>query len=182
MNIKVVDELHESLLEEAWTLYYDAFEELNTFTVQRHLMYRDEFDQMMRDTRVQKYLYLGDDGALCGFSTYTNNLDAVPLISPQYFQRRWPQRYAERRIWYIGFVAVHPSGRAIRVFAELIAAMQSVAAAQNGVVGWDVCQYNDEKHHLSRASELLVRRLPNDVRVERADEQSYWLYEFPGTA
>jgi hypothetical protein len=182
MNIKVVDELHESLLEEAWSLYHEAFQELNAHTVQRHLMYRSEFDEVMRDRRVEKYLCLDDGGALCGLSTFTNHLDAVPLISPQYFQRRWPQHYAEQRIWYVGFVAVAPNGRAMYAFVELVEAMQRVAAPRNGIVGLDVCRYNNDARRMSRAVGLLVRRITSTVRVEHADEQSYWLYEFPEAA
>jgi hypothetical protein len=182
MNIKVLDVLDGSLLEEAWTLYHEAFHELNALAVQRHMMYRHEFDQVMRDKRVQKYLRLDDVGALCGLSTFTNDLDAVPLISPQYFQRRWPQHYEERRIWYVGFVAVHPNVRAMNVFVELVEAMQMVAAPQHGIVGLDLCRYNDESRRMSRAVGMLVRRITNTVHVECADQQSFWLYEFPSAA
>src|SRR5262245_65107370 len=54
MTIKVFDELHETLIDEAWELYYGAFQELNALAVQRHLMFRDEFDVVMRDARVKK--------------------------------------------------------------------------------------------------------------------------------
>jgi hypothetical protein len=182
MTIKVFDDLPDILIDDAWQLYHNAFQELNALAVQRHLMYRDEFDGVMRDTRVKKYLCLDDNGMLCGIASFTNHLDAVPLISPQYFQRRWPQHYAERRIWYVGFVAVHRDGRAVNAFVELVEAMQLVVALQNGVVGLDVCRYNDEARSMSRAVGLLVRRITPGVRVERADEQSYWLYEFPSAA
>jgi len=182
MNIKVLDELDDNFLDDAWALYHEAFRDLNGLAVQRHLMYRDEFEVVMRDRRVQKYLCLDDEGDLCGLSTFTNDLDAVPLISPQYFQRRWPRRYAERRIWYVGFVAVHPNGRARNAFVALVEAMQLVAAPQNGVVGLDVCRYNEQARHLPRSVGMLVHRITNTVQVERADEQSYWLYEFPEAA
>jgi len=178
MNVKVVDEVHGKLAEQAWTLYYDAFRELNGFAVQRHLMYRSEFDEVMRDPRVQKYMCLDADDTLCGLSTYTNDLDAVPLISPQYFERRWPQHYAERRIWYCGFVAIHPNGRAKNAFGELVEAMYLVAATQNGIIALDMCRHNDEVRRLSRVIPLMLHRLSGDVRTERMDEQSYWLYEF----
>jgi hypothetical protein len=179
MNVKVVDEVHKTLIEDAWTLYHEAFNELNAFAVQRHLMYRSEFDEVMRDQRVQKYLCLEDADTLYGLSTYTNDLDAVPLISPQYFKRRWPRHYAERRIWYCGFVAVHPNGRSANVFAELVEAMYLVAATQNGIIALDMCRFNDEGRRLSRVVPLMLQRLSGDVRTERMDEQSYWLYEFP---
>jgi hypothetical protein len=179
MNVKVVDEIHESLIEDAWTLYYAAFRELNAIAVQRHLMYRGEFDEVMRDQRVQKYLCLDDNDTLCGLSTYTNDLDAVPLISPEYFERRWPQLYAEHRIWYCGFVAIHPQSRAANAFGELVQSMYMVAATQNGIIALDMCRFNDEARRLSRVIPLMLHRLSGEVRTERMDEQSYWLYEFP---
>jgi hypothetical protein len=179
MNVKVIDEAHDSLIEQAWALYYDAFRELNAYAVQRHLMYRSEFDALMRDPRVQKYLCLDDDDTLCGFSTYTNDLDAVPLISPEYFERRWPEHYAERRIWYVGFMAIDRELRPSNAFVELIEAMYLVAVTQNGIVALDMCRFNDEVKHLSRVVPLVVRRLAGETRAERMDEQSYWLYEFP---
>lgn len=179
MNVKVVDEAHESLIEEAWTLYYTAFRDLNAYAVQRHLMYRHEFDEVMRDPRVQKYLCVDDSDKLAGLSTYTNDLDAVPLISPQYFERRWPQLYAERRIWYCGFVAIHPDAQAATAFGELVSQMYMVAHAQNGIIALDMCRFNDESRRMSRVVPLMLRRLSGDVRTERMDEQSYWLYEFP---
>jgi hypothetical protein len=179
MNVKVVDEVHETLLEDAWTLYNEAFRELNALAVQRHLMYRSEFDEVMRDQRVQKYLCVDDDDTLCGLSTYTNDLAAMPLISPQYFERRWPQHFAERRIWYCGFVAVDPKGRAANTFGELVRAMYLLAATQNGIIALDMCRRNDQFRRLSRVVPLMLHRLSGEVRTERMDEQSYWLYEFP---
>jgi hypothetical protein len=179
MNVKVVDEVHESIIEDAWTLYYESFRELNAFAVQRHLMYRSEFDEVMLDQRIQKYLCLDDADTLCGLSTYTNNLDAMPLISPQYFERRWPQHYAERRIWYCGFVAVPRHGQSSKAFGELVEAMYRVAATQSGIIALDMCRYNDSVRRMSRVVPLMLHRLSGEVRTERLDEQSYWLYEFP---
>jgi hypothetical protein len=179
MTVKVVDEVHESQLEETWALYHTAFRELNAFAVQRHLMYRSEFDEVMRDQRVQKYLCFDDADTLCGLSTFTNDLDAVPLISPEYFARRWPQLYAENRIWYCGFVGIHPESRNPSAFHELVEAMYRLAATQNGIISLDMCRFNDEARRLSRVIPLMLHRLSGDVRTERMDEQSYWLYEFP---
>ena len=182
MNIKVVDQVHGELLEDAWNLYHEAFQELNSLAVQRHLMYRQEFDEVMRDPRVQKYLCLDDEGALRGTSTYTNDLDAVPLISPGYFQRRWPQQYAERRIWYCGFVAVQHDARAATAFGELVSAMYLEASAQNGIIGLDFCRHTDESRRMGRVVRLMLHRLSGDVRAHRLDEQQYWMYEFPAAA
>jgi hypothetical protein len=179
MSIKVVDAVQEDLMAEVWDLYYTTFHELNAFAVQRHLMFRSEFDEVMLDTRVLKYLCLADDGSLCGLSTYTNMLDAMPLISPAYFERRWPELYAQNRIWYCGFVAVEKNGRAITAFSELVEAMYLTAAERHGIIGLDFCRFNDDQRHMARVIELKLRRLSGHVRAERMDEQAFWLYEFP---
>lgn len=78
MNVKTVDQVQAELRDEAWTLYSEAFEELNALAVQRHLMYRNEFDDVMGDPRVQKYLCLDDDDTLRGLAVYTNDLGSMP--------------------------------------------------------------------------------------------------------
>ncbi|GAA0449876.1 hypothetical protein Aca07nite_43490 [Actinoplanes capillaceus] len=184
MLVKVLDQITDDhLLEAAWTLYLDAFEELNALAAQRHLMYRAEFDEVMRDTRIDKYLALEADGTLSGIACYTNVLEAIPLISPQYFERHWPEHFAARRIWYIVFVAANPLGKGRDAFAQIVEQMYLVAATQNGMVGLDICTYNDEVKRMSKRFRLMVGRLcNNNMRFNQVDQQSFWLYEFPSAA
>jgi hypothetical protein len=183
MLIKVVDQVSEpDFLEDAWQLYAEAFRDLNSRAVQRHLMYRSEFDEVMHDERVQKYLCLDDAGTLLGLATYTNDLTAVPLIAPEYFERHWPDHYRTHRIWYIGFVAVHPEAQGCEAFAQMVEQMYLVAVTQNGLVGLDICNYNDDIRKMSRVCRVMIRRLTENMRFTRIDQQSYWLYEFPATA
>lgn len=177
--LKVVDALDGSLLEDAWNLYHAAFKDLNAYAVQRHLMYRNEFDHVMGDPQVAKYLCL-DDGVLVGLSTYTNDLDAAPLISPAYFQRRWPDLFAQQKIWYCGFVGVHPAAQGSGPFVEMITAMCRLAADQGGIISLDMCSANEPR--LARAVRVLLGRITGNVKAERIDAQSYWLYEFPTAA
>ena len=121
MKIDVLPDLIGERLDEAWNLYQTAFEHLNAMTIRRHLMYREEFEDVMHDWRIDKWCVLSDDGVLQGLAVYTNDLKSWPLISPDYFARRWPEEFAENRIWYCGFVAV--PGHQRGVFVELIEAM-----------------------------------------------------------
>ncbi|MGI5238651.1 hypothetical protein [Dactylosporangium sp. CA-139066] len=182
MTVKVVAQVDTDQRETAWALYSTAFAELNALAVQRHLIYRHEFDDVMNDPRVDKYLCVDGDGTLLGLSTYTNELDAVPLISPPYFQRRWPQQYAEQRIWYCGFVATEDHARAATAFGELVTAMYHTAAAKNGLIALDFCHRTDKVRRMSRVVRLMLHRLSGDVQAQRIDEQQYWLYEFPTAA
>src|SRR5690348_4815073 len=106
--------------DRAWSLYLKAFEELKTVAVQRHVMHRAEFDAVMADERVWKYRATGPDDpdVVTALATVTNDLPAMPLISPEYFAHRWPQLYAEARIWYLGFFAIDPQLRGSGLFEE----------------------------------------------------------------
>ncbi|GAA2369479.1 hypothetical protein [Dactylosporangium salmoneum] len=167
MSVKIADQVDGEHRETAWTLYSEAFAELNALAVQRHLMYRHEFDDVMADPRIAKYLCLDDGDTIRGMSIYTNDLDAVPLISPPYFARRWPQHYAERRIWYCGFVATQADARAAAAFGELVTAMYHAAATQGGLIALDFCSRTDEVRHMSRVAAPPLRR-----RARAADRRT----------
>lgn len=176
MKIDVVGHLDDKHLDEAWQLYEAAFTDLDALTVQRHLMYRNEFDEVAADGRVDKYLALDDDGSLRGLATFTNMLAAMPLISPRYFARRWPALYAHDAIWYCGFVAVpeHQPG----VFVELVEAMYRRAEEDGGVIALDVCGHNMAVHRLDRGIATLLRRVSaGRVRCGLADTQNFFVYE-----
>jgi hypothetical protein len=176
MTLKVVDVVGGSLLDEVWDLYYAAFRELNEMTVQRHLMYRPEFDAVMADPRIDKYLALDDAGRVAGLSVYTNQLAAWPLISPAYFRRRWPVHYAEYRIWYCGFVAV--PGHQPGIFTTLVEAMYRHAEQHQGVISLDICQLNIDAHRLDKVIATWLTRISNrKVRVDRGDVQTFRIYE-----
>lgn len=169
------------LAEQAWKLYYGAFAPLNALAVQRHLMTRAEFDQVADDPRVDKVLTHDDAGELVGVATFTRDLDAVPLISPAYFERRFPDLYRRRAIWYIGFVAVTYRARKTPAFLNAFARYYEIAEAEDGIVALDVCAHNENAYHLPQTIARGVRRLSGgDGKAERADSQSYWLFDMRG--
>ncbi|MEV6349040.1 hypothetical protein [Actinoplanes sp. NPDC051851] len=183
MLVKIIDQIPDEMQKAAWELYEGAFKDLRSLAVQRHLMYRSEFDEVMRDPRIDKYLCLDDSGNLCGLSTFTNDLDAVPLIAPEYFERRWPEMYQEKKIWYVGFAAVGTEARSTRAFAELVEAMHRTASDRNGMIAIDYCNYNDVERNFGRVVRLMLHRLSGGaMHSECMDQQSFWLYEFPAAA
>lgn len=171
-SIDVKRELHG---EEPWKLYFDAFRRINPLAVQRHLWTRQEFDQVMGDPRVSKYTAT-NDSVLDGLATYTNNLDAVPLISAEYFEHRWPVLYASRRIFYCGFVGVAPHRHASETFGALVAAMYRVAYHAHATICLDLCSFNAVERNMANVIPLMMRRLDSGVISQRLDQQSYWGY------
>jgi GNAT superfamily N-acetyltransferase len=179
MEIEVTKVVADHRRETAWRLYTDAFEELRATAVQRHVMHRHEFDEVMADERVVKVVGLeGDPAVMTGLATYTNDLDAMPLISPEYFARRWPDLYATRRIWYLGFFAIHPEHRGTGIFDAVIANMWQVVLAGQGLAALDICRRN-ERLGLPKAIEQTLESLSPGVAASRIDEQAFWAYAAP---
>jgi GNAT superfamily N-acetyltransferase len=166
------------LLEASWKLYQQSFEPLRNVAVQRHVMYADEFDAVMADARVEKYLAYGEDGTLRGISTMTADLLAVPLVSPEYFAHRWPDRFRAGRIYYIGFLAVHPDWHGTGVFAEMVKRMTGEVALVDGLAIIDVCTYNKDRLHLTRAINSLAATWASHVQMATLDAQTYVGYDF----
>ncbi|MFE9319421.1 hypothetical protein ACIHDR_45835 [Nocardia sp. NPDC052278] len=159
----------------AWTFYSETFTEINTMAAQRHLMRRDEFVDVMGDERIAKYLLFDDDNTIVGLGVSTNDLDAWPLISPAYFRCNYPEHYAARTLWYIGFIGVRPDLRG--GFAAMLEAMSAPQRHAGGVALMDYCAFNvDEKAVLASSLRILGRY--SDPRMRTLDTQTFVAYEF----
>lgn len=180
-TVTTLDVVAGDLLEDAWKLYQQSFEPLRHLAVQRHVMYADEFDAVMGDPRVQKFLACGDNGSLQGISSMTTDLLAVPLVSPEYFAHRWPERYRAGHIYYIGFLAVHPDSHGTGVFGEMVKSMTGQVALADGLAIIDVCTYNKDRLHLPRAINSLSSTWASHVKMATLDAQTYIGYDFTRT-
>ena len=168
---------------ELWGLYQRAFDDLRVLAVQRHIMVRDEFDAVMADERVDKYVVTDADGTVTALATMTNELTAVPLISPEYFAHRWPKLYDQQRVWYVSFVAVDPVHQARGVMQRIIDEMcAAVDETAGGVICLDVCEYRETSQRLPTAIEGQANRARPGITRVRLDAQVYWGYEFPTPA
>jgi hypothetical protein len=163
----------------AWDLYRSAFAEVNALAVQRHLMNVTEFWGVWSDRDVQKWLATDDEGALIGLGVQTTDLNAWPLISPAYFERRWPDLYAERKIWYVGFVCTRQQPAApIDTFAQIIRAMSAETRAVGGISVMDFCTANVDRGLPGAAGRLLART--GEVEMDSIDAQTFYAYDFGG--
>jgi hypothetical protein len=180
-GVKVLDVVDGQLRDWAWQMYEGAFRKLNTNTVQRHLKFRHEFDEVMTDPRWGKYLAVNTDGDIIGLSTYTNDLDAIPEISQPYFAKHHPDHYAAKKLWWIGFVAVAQEARGMVTFRELIKTMFA-AHGPDATTGIDYAKVNIELG-LAKAAVRYLQRLEqmqgHTVECEMVDYQGYFLYTYP---
>lgn len=183
VELKVLTVASGDVADPLWDLYDKAFADLRTRAAQRHALTRGEFDALMDDRRVTKHVVTDParDDRPCAVSTLTNVLEAVPLISPEYFEARWPEFYRQRLIWYVGFLAVHPDYQGTGVLARLIESMCAAVPPDGGVIGADICDFNEATYRLPAAFAQLAQVYAPGVTPRRLDAQTYWAYEFPAT-
>lgn len=174
---------HEHLLtlglrsiDHAWTWYQETFAEINTLAALRHLMTVDEFVQVMQDPRIEKHLVRGGEGQIEGLGVCTSDLTAWPLISPEFFERRWPDHYAGRRIWFVGFIGVR-AGAHWATFRTILRAMQKGQPDDLWVM--DVCAVNEQPIKL--AARYHLREInPKGIAIEEIDHQTFLAMRFDG--
>ena len=171
--------LDERTGQAMWQVYERAFAHLRTTAVQRHVKTRAEFDATLQDKRVLKYVVADEAGKICALASVTNEIEAEPLLSPDYFAHRWPELYAARRIWYVGFLAVEPDYQGTGAFTDIIYEIGRVAAEAGGLVLLDVCRRVEEIYRLPPIVGRYARSHVPAVRTLRLDEQTYYAYEFP---
>ena len=179
MQVDVLPVVPGAMVDEAWALYAETFDELRYLAVNRHLMHRPEFDDLMADKRIEKFLARNDDGLLVGVGAMTSDLHAVPLISPDYFQHHFPELYAANRLFYVVFVGAKQGDLGRGVFLKLLREMYEPIGAARGRVFVDVCTYNEEAHQLPKMIGLVLTRVTGRAVPTRLDSQSFWMYEFP---
>jgi hypothetical protein len=181
MTLKLFDEVGGELAETSWGIYRECFEKLNADAAQRHLMYRSEFDEVMADARVLKLMPLDDAGVPVGLATFSNQLDAFPLIAPEFYAKRWPGPYAEHRIFYCGFAGVLDRARGAGAFKDIVDQFHEITKPVRGLVSFDFCTYNVDvaklPHVIGRA---LGRMSGHRSAYECVDSQSFWLYDVTG--
>jgi hypothetical protein len=167
------------LRERAWDAYSSAFDELRTAAIQRHMMTRAEFDEVMADERVQVYLAEQPDGVIVGIATLANDLAAMPLVSPDFFAARWPEHYAAGRCWYIGLVGVRPSAQGAGAFQLIVGTVAATVGPPGGVLVLDVPQRNIESFHVPHAVKRIADTVVSGATCEMVDAQTYWAYTTP---
>lgn len=160
--------------------YVGTFRAVNRMAAQRHLMTVDEYAQVQYDPRVTKYVAYDDAGEPIGQGCSTTALAAWPLISPEFFEHRWPDLYHSGRIWYVGYVGTHPGHYGERVFEALITEMAQPMIEAQGVAVMDFCARNRWKPDVPRAANRVLNRLTAGVRGREVDRQEFWAFRFDG--
>lgn len=160
-----------------WQQYVTAFTPLQELALLNHLYRESEFMALFFDPTVTKLIgWSGSDPV--GLAMVTNNLDAVPQISPPFLYRRYPDLAARDAIFFGILVFVADERRGRTLFARLISGMGQLAAHADGLIVFDVCRHNMETFALHEQLARVATWFPRSS-FEAIDAQSYFAARFP---
>lgn len=175
VTVHTLDVLPPDQVVTAYEAYAEVFHPMRYLAAQRHLMTFTEFSEVASDARVTKYLAYDSDGRLVGLSTLLNDLDAWPLLEPEYFRHHFPEQHAAGQVWYIGFVGTVPG--ALHVFTALVYEMLPRVAG--GIACMDFCTANVKRRLPDVTLVALLRKEPA-VQVAKLDGQHTYAFRFDG--
>lgn len=159
-------------IEQFYTLYALAFEPLKKLSVARQVLTRSEFTTQMLDERVAKYAAWSDSGEPLGLTTLTTDLDSVLWISPDYFEEHYPDQWARKAVYYLGFTLAHPSQRHLRFVETIIDVGLREELVAKAVVAYDICAFNNQALRFNERVEAVLEGVPGG-HLEVVDTQIY---------
>ena len=170
-----------ALRDELWPLYESSFQPLREEAAQRHLLTRAEFDDLLQDERMDKILVRDrtETRTPAALGVITNQLDAVSLVSSDYYRRRWPEHHRQQRIWYVVLTAVAPAYQGSGAVARVFEWMCRYGEEDGAIIAADICEFNERERRFPYAIARLCRAFNPGIRQERLDAQVYWAYELP---
>lgn len=172
-ELSIVDERAEAI----WEMYEEAFTPLDELAAQRHLWSKEEVLAELANELIVKFVgWSGDEPV--GLGMITNDLELVPMISPAFLRRRFPEQASRNAIYYGIVIFVRPGYRGKTLFARLGAQMAQEAALDSGVILFDVCSYNRENGAIDQNLGRIARPFQGS-HMSLIDQQSWFAVELP---
>lgn len=165
---------------DAFDFYTEVFADIDELSANRHLLTRDEFNEIWRDAETRKYIAVRRTNEIVGMSAVTNRLDHVPLVSPRYFAKKYPRNYLDGTLWYIKFVGTlrGKQNHQTNLFRALIHQMYPLV--KDGVSIMDYSHYNVQLRRLPYTAKALLAEIDPRVAAVKICEQQFWAYSFDG--
>lgn len=155
-------------------IYTHAFDPLRTRAAARHMLSADEFAAEMNDPRIDKYVVWNGDDVPVGLTTLTSDLSAIPWVSRDYYTSHYPDAAAAGLLFYLGYILVDSRSRRSGAMIMMTSEVNRRLSQAHGVLGFDMCGYNDASGIGRHAKKLLAA----SDRIERVDVQSYYAADF----
>jgi hypothetical protein len=172
-ELSIIGERAEML----WRVYEQSFAPLAALAMQQHVWTREEILAELANSSIVKFVGW-QDGEPVGLCMVTSELDAVPMISPEFLRARYPEQASRDAVFYgiVIFVRVGYRGRTL--FARLGTHAGQEAASRSGVIIFDVCSFNRANGAVDENLRRLAQAFPNSS-MDLIDQQSWFAIEVP---
>jgi hypothetical protein len=160
-----------------YSLYRQAFEPLKVKAVARQLLTGEEFFGQMRDDRIDKYVAWEPHGQPIGLITLTRHHEAMPWVSPEYFEARFPEQWARKAVYYLGYLLARPVTRRTRFLETICKVCVEPLVAERAVIAYDVCSYNNDMLDFAERISRVARQFAGS-HVHKLDAQVYYAVTF----
>lgn len=176
-RVTVEEVLDDAEIETWWPVYEAAFSPLSTRAAARHLLTTDEFREEMADERILKLLARDQHGRAVAMTTVATDLQAVPWISPAFYEERFVGAVERRALWYVGYTLAHPAARRTSAFIDMLDVLIEMLRDGKVTVGYDVSRFNDTSLRFARHLFERARRT-SDLTAAEVDVQTYYAATF----
>lgn len=165
------------LAEELWESYLENLGPLAEVAVLRHLDPHEEMLAQFANPRILK-LVAWQGARPVGLGMVTNHLEEVAEISPEFLRVKFPE-YAARNAIYVGMlVMVSQVERTLTAFSRLYLELWQVPARANGILVFDVCDFNRHTFGVDEMSRRIASNFPRSS-VEVLDRQTWYVAHLP---
>jgi len=157
-HVDIRTEVDPLLAEELLAAYHAAFAPLASLSPIRQVFSDADFIAEMANPAIVKFLARDLSGAICALSTLTNDLSTQPWLSPEYYEQRYPEHFAEGRLYYVGALLVMPEHQGGPWAHMLLTSVIRWLARRSAIATFDCCSFNVEAVQLPRLISLVSRR------------------------
>lgn len=165
------------LAEELWDTYLESFTPLAEVAVLRHLDSHEEMLAQFANPRILK-LVVWQGARPVGLGMVTNSLEDVAEISPAFLRVKYPEHAARNAIYVGMLVMVSPDQRSLTAFSRLYLELWQVPARADGILVFDVCDFNRRAFGADETSRRVASNFPN-ASVEVLDRQTWYVAHLP---
>lgn len=143
-----------------WALYDSTVSPLDAVSATEHSESKESVLGYFAEPRITKIIaWEGDEPV--GLGMVTNDLRLIYEPSLVFFEERYPEQAARDAIFYGMSVMVKPSRRGMTVFSRIYLDMWQIPAQANGVLAFDMCQFNREMFDGDQLVAGIASNFPN---------------------
>jgi hypothetical protein len=158
-------------------LYSETISHLDAVAATMHSVAEDELLRYLAEPGITKVVAWDGDEPI-GLGIITNNLSLVETPSNLFFETKYPDQASRNAIFYGWTVLVKESARGMTAFSRIYLDMWQIPASVNGVLAFDICQWNVETFGAERIIAGIAANFPNS-RWGEVDKQIWYVAELP---